>query len=728
MRQARRLLPYAGLSAFVVIASVVALLLSALRMPVGGRDTSPSVSPSASAAVRPATDLSPNGRLAYWRSEPNGDYLLWVSNVDNSRRRRIASADRPAAVSRTRWSAAGNAVSYIDGGGRLVVVGLDGTQTMYVLPAELRQGGFHIVDQHFSPSGERIAATVQHASLPEYDVMLSTAAGGWTRLTTTQDVTASDWITEDEVLVATTRGVIGRLDVNGTDRLTALTSVAGASPLIGDDGRVHFIADPTGTAATNGPPQVSSDIRVWNVTVDGDDLRREALSLAAVPQGGFALDATWPGGYLVHRGLAGDQLIAVGAGLGSFPGSAGTILRVALAPDHRSAIGFTPSSIVRFDLNANGGIASTVTFLGSVDQGDAWFPRTVTLAHVPRPANGVPAARYVFTLGAHLWTMGADGHAQLFDPRPTVSGMLPAPPAWSPSGDRALSLQAVGVAATTALLLPVVASRDRSALVVRGLGPVTGTLTWSPDGTHFAAVGLGPVANDFAALPRDLMVSTIDASTGAIANAMPGRAAYWTAAGIVVLSNGTYRAGDRARDDQAIELWNEGTKRELTSIAALAADPRSHAPVQHRGIVQSDRLSATSDGAYVAIHLSFATVAGAGGANPTAFAIIRARDGAATAIITNESVNDEAWSSSGKLLGYTRYPAAPPYGVPQHAVVRDADTNGVLLDVEGRFAGWSPDGSWVLVARADGLFARPLGGGDLVKVAPYDVLVSATKP
>src|SRR5512142_440765 len=117
VRQARRLLPYAGLSVLVVIASVVALLLSTLQMPVGTRDTSPSASPTASAVVRPVTDLSPNGRLAYWRGEPNGDYLLWVSNVDGSRRRNIAFADRPTAVSRTRWSSDGSAVSFIDGGG-----------------------------------------------------------------------------------------------------------------------------------------------------------------------------------------------------------------------------------------------------------------------------------------------------------------------------------------------------------------------------------------------------------------------------------------------------------------------------------------------------------------------------------------------------------------------------------------------------------------------------------
>jgi hypothetical protein len=52
----------------------------------------------------------------------------------------------------------------------------------------------------------------------------------------------------------------------------------------------------------------------------------------------------------------------------------------------------------------------------------------------------------------------------------------------------------------------------------------------------------------------------------------------------------------------------------------------------------------------------------------------------------------------------------------------------VLLELDGRFAGWSPDGAWVYIARNEGLFARRLSGGELVRFSPYGVVVSATRP
>jgi hypothetical protein len=60
--------------------------------------------------------------------------------------------------------------------------------------------------------------------------------------------------------------------------------------------------------------------------------------------------------------------------------------------------------------------------------------------------------------------------------------------------------------------------------------------------------------------------------------------------------------------------------------------------------------------------------------------------------------------------------------------VRDAETGDVLMEQDGRFAGWSPDGGWTYIARSDGLYARRLSGGDAVRFSPYGVVVSATKP
>ena len=93
MRQARGLLPYAAFAVLIVGATVVALVLTTLGLPPAPAATAaPSPAASSTAVVRPATtDLSPSGRLAYWRTEANGDFLLWLANADNSRNRRLDS-------------------------------------------------------------------------------------------------------------------------------------------------------------------------------------------------------------------------------------------------------------------------------------------------------------------------------------------------------------------------------------------------------------------------------------------------------------------------------------------------------------------------------------------------------------------------------------------------------------------------------------------------------------
>jgi hypothetical protein len=174
----RGLVPYAALAVFIVGATLFALVATTLAVPVAVVAVPASASPSpAASAVRPSTDLSSSGRLAYWRVEANGDYLLWLANADNSRRRSVAKADQPTAVGRTKWSADGSFVAYVDSGVRLVVVRVDGAKTTYTLAPELRADGYRIVDHRFSPSGARIAATVQRATGSQTDVYVSGV--GW---------------------------------------------------------------------------------------------------------------------------------------------------------------------------------------------------------------------------------------------------------------------------------------------------------------------------------------------------------------------------------------------------------------------------------------------------------------------------------------------------------------------------------------------------------------------
>ncbi len=728
MREARGLLPYAAFAVLVVGATVVALVVSTLGPPAAVPEAaSPSPTAIATAAVRPTTDLSPNGRLAYWRAEANGDYLLWLANADNSRRRSVTKAD-PNAVSRTRWSADGNFVAYVESGVRLVVVRVDGVVANYTLGPELRADGYRIVDHRFSPSGARIAATVQRATGSQSDVYVAAPGGLWMRLTTTEDVLAADWVSEDELLVQTTGGIVGRLRATGRDQLRPLTGLAGATPIIGDDGRVYFLSGRVNGFAGSAETLVFASLSsVWSMTADGEDLRRESVTLDA---DSFRLDGQWPGGFLLHRGTNPAQ-VAVAKGNVELPTSAGQIERLAVSPDKRFAIGFAGTNLVRIDLTAAGAPASAVVLLGSVAQGDGWFPRTAALATSTPAKADVPAARYVFALGGHLWTMGADGAASLLRAGNTNSQTLRrfflGAPQWSPAGDKLLTVESLAPGGAAFQLIPVVIARDgtvRRYLTPSSVGPIA---TWSPDGTQFAVVGLPAAAQDPVVLSSDLTIALIDAAAGITTSQIPGREVYWTKAGLIVLSNGTFGVGGRARDEQALELWSGGQKRQITTIAKLVAplfagaDKTASTPLNVSGITQTSVLSAAPDGAHLAVHLSFL------GASPSfVFAVIRAKDGTTSAI--EDGAGDEAWSSTGRYIGYTATRSV--FGTPPRtrAIVRDAETGEIVLDLDGRFAGWSPDGLWAYLGRPEGLFARRIAGGEPVRFSPYGVVMSATKP
>jgi hypothetical protein len=101
--------------------------------------------------------------------------------------------------------------------------------------------------------------------------------------------------------------------------------------------------------------------------------------------------------------------------------------------------------------------------------------------------------------------------------------------------------------------------------------------------------------------------------------------------------------------------------------------------------------------------------------------------------VQGDRITDEAWSPARALIGYTNTTggqgivgtATEP---KPNAVIRDAATGAVLAEVDGRFAGWSPDGAWFYVATSGGLYTRLLAGGTLVRVSGLGVPVSITKP
>jgi len=721
VRRTRGLLPYAALAVLIVAATVVTLVLTTFE---AGRRSAASASPTATpvptAPPRALTDLSPSGRLAYWREE--GGYQLWVANADNTRRRAIARAPS-GTVSQTRWSARGEEVGYVEDGQRLVIARVDGVTSTYTLAPELRAEGWRITAHAVSPSGARVVATVQRVAGSQTDVFIGAAGGTFTRLTTTEDVVAAEWISEDELLVNTTGGVIARLGMNGTDRLRPLTSLPGASPLVGDDGRVYFLSGRVTSFAAAGAMLIyASSAAVWSMTVDGEDLRRER-SLADAES--LRLDGFWPGGaYLVHRGTNPAQYV-VGPVPVALASTGRVVERARVSSDGYYAIGLAGTNLLRFDLSPAGAVGNAVVLLGDVAQADAWFPRTVTLARATGARAMLPAGTYVFSLGGSLWLMRGDGEPSLLrsatQNAQTLRRFPLPPPVWSPRGDRLLTVESLGTGSSASQLVPVVISPDGAARRFTTTPSVGQTASWSPDGTQFAVVALPAAAQDPVVLRSELEVQLIDATLGTAVRSFGGREAFWTKAGVVVLTNGTLAMGASAREEQSIEVWKEGETRTITTIARLRADARAGIPATAVGATQADGLSASADGAFVGVRLSYAGVS----RNPV-LAVVRASDGVATVVVGSgeDDVHDEAWGPAATALGYTLITVSGG----DRAIVRDAATGDVLLDESGRFAGWSADGAWAFVGRSDGLYARRIAeSGGLVRVSPFGVPMSVAR-
>jgi Tol biopolymer transport system component len=730
VRQLRGLLPYVLVSALVVVASVVAIVVSTTGGPADpGVAASASPTAAASASRQAVTDLSTSGRLAYWRAEPNGDHQLWLANTDNSRRRSVAKTDTPNTITKTKWSVDGGRVAYVEGGIRLVVVRIDGATTSYTLAPELRADAFRIVDHRFSPSGARIAATVQRQTGSQSDIYVAAANGTWTRITTVEDAIAGDWLDEDELLVQTTGGVISAVRASGTNQFRPLTGLQSSSPVIGSDGRIHFLAGRvTQFAGASETFVFAAAANVWSMTADGTDVRRE---VTPPDQDSLRLDGTWASGYLYHRGTNPAQLV-IGSIPILLPSNAGLIERIAVAPDKRYAIGFAGPTVVRVDITPAGLAPSAILLLGSIDAGDVWFPRATPLARAaPAPRADAPAGRYTFALGGNIWTMGPDGVASVLrtgaSNAQTQRRFTIPLPKWSPTGDRILTVESLGTGAAALQLIPVTIDRTGRVTRLTALSSVAPAVAWSPDGSQIAAVALPASPQDPSILLSELNVRIVSLE-GALGQSIPGREVAWAGPGMFVLTNGTIRANDRARDEQTLELWTGTQKRTVTTVARIIGDPRALSPSTTKGITSVSNVTAAADGTYAAVRVAFL------GTTATPFLVLlRASDGAATQYVLADRFGDEAWSPTRPLIGYTLtlggqgIPGTPTEPKPV-ATIRDAANGAVVAEVDGRFAGWSPDGAWFYVATSGGLYARPLSGGALVRVSGLGVPVSITKP
>ncbi|MBI3521548.1 MAG: hypothetical protein HY071_00435 [Chloroflexi bacterium] len=713
----RALAPYAA-AAVLIVTGTVAALSGAVRdaLTVGGRDQ-PSATPSATAG-RALPEMSRTARLAYWRGDPSGgEGQLFVSNLDGALRRSIAKIDGVRRTSLVRWLPDGSGVSYVEGGNQAIVARLDGTR-LEIQPNVGTQG-LRITDLRWSPDSRSVAATMQRLGNNDSrgDVYLARIdAPRWTRATELGDAYAADWVAADQLLAFTSGGVIAALKAGSP--LRALTGVSATSPVLGPDGRVHFLAGriAPGPRDPSVPFPVANSSAVWSMTLDGAGLRRET----GVDQDDLRLDAALGNGrYLVHRGAGPLQSVLAGDVIALPPVDAGPIERAVGSPDGKSLIGFSSTRVIRFDLGATqaaGAFALNPTVLiDSATNGDVWYPRSTTIAPTAIASGPRPAARYAFWLGGNVWSMAADGTAALLRPGPTSARVVgrnqPPAPVWSPRGDRVLfvddNTRALVPNVTSATLVPYTLDRDgRATAYPEGRAAGSSAPSWSPEGDAFA-IAVDKRGVDAQNGQADLEIRFFGVRGDVIRRAVPGREVAWTKTGIFVLG------------ENGIDLIRGDERRSLVTKAALMADPRSAGSSGATGTLTG--LGAAVDGSHASVRL-LSTPAG-GGSRAIQTVIVRASDGAPATYIGEIGGEQALWSPVRAQFGMTTTSPGK-----QTAQLVDAITGKVIATRDGRFAGWSPDGNWFYAALNTGLFAYAIGGGDGVRIGPIGVPISATLP
>ena len=505
-------------------------------------------------------------------------------------------------------------------------------------------------------------------------------------------------------------GVLGTIRTGApSNGIRPLTGLAATSPILADDGRIHFL---TGSVSSTPrditlPYLTASGATVWSISIEGTDLRRETQNL----MDDVRLDGRYgQGRYLAHRGSSQLQvLLSEGVNIPAI--DAGPVERAIVAPDGRSAIGFSANRIIRFDLvrgAALGTFSAPTVMLDSVAGGDVWYPRGAPVAAAPIEASGAPAARYAFGLGGHLWTMGPDGVASFLRARTSLAGRRNVLPTWSPQGDRLLAIQLAGqglAGVTAATPIAVTLGQDgvRPYLESRA---ATAIPSWSPAGDAFAVV-VDRRGVDATSAQADLEVRFVSVDGGLAREAVPGREVAWTRAGVLVLTAAS------------LDLVVGTSRRTVVELAQILADARGEFPADRTSTTFAN-LSSSPDGAYAAVRVGVTPRAGA---NRFTVVLVRVSDGRITAFLNGSTAQDLGWSPAGGRLGLTQTAEGGNL-----AEIRDAGTGQVIASRPGRFAGWSPDGEWSYVARGEGLFAYRGGDGEGVRVSAIGVPVVTTTP
>ncbi len=710
MRRAQA--PYAIAAVLVLVVSV-AVLAGALAM--GGlleEHAAADASPTPSAS-RGAIELSRAGRLAYWRTEPNGDNQLWVSNLDGSGKHPIAKIDLLSRVSSTRWSPDGNAVAYLDRGQAVIVQRLDGAGARFELglPQFLVAANSRIIDFSWSTDGASLAATVRGASAgnPNGDTDVYVAAatgassGSWRSVTNVRNAFLSQWISPVELLIHTQNGLIALATPDG---LLPLTGLIATSPFVGDDGRIYFLAGQVAPTIRDQTVPVinAAQARVWSMTLDGGDMKQETTQV----YDDVRLVTRWPTGrFVVHQG-ASTALAFLSAGTPPIDTTLGVTDRIVFAPDRRTGIGLTTTRIYRYDVSQPD---KPVVLLSDVAQPDAWYPNTIIVARSSSPPAAVrPAARYVFALGGLLWNT-AFGYVRETRELGTddrglrrLSGV--AVPQWSPKGDRILYFD---VPANSFAGVVFVADATGNGTRISDLDASGPFPVWTPEGNVAYARLIG--ARDSAGFAAEGEVRIVSPTGGAPITTYKAREIAFGGGKTFLIDNGKLASGLPTRTDHAIlEVTTTGT-RVVATAASVAIFERFGGATAIPW--QLSMLGASADGMFLSVRESPAV-----GSFGFTFALLRASDGTGVQGLSGADVADVRWAPTGHLVGMTLL------NVP---IVRDAETGAIVASAgSGRFAGWSPDGKWFYVARDIGLYALPLAGGDPVRISALGVPVSTT--
>jgi Tol biopolymer transport system component len=704
--------PYAITAALVFVVSIAAL---AGALALGGlleERVSPDAAPSPSAAPV-SIELSRAGRLAYWRTDSTGGTQLWVSNIDGGQRRAITKVDTIGRVSATRWSPDGDSIAYLDRGGQsLIVIRLDGTRSELALPAGVVSTGGRLIDLDWSTDSRSVAATQRDPQNGSTDVFVASAAGGaWRNVTSLRNAFLSQWISPDELLIHTGNGLIGVQRADGS-RLRPLTGQVATSPFLGDDGRVYYLAGQIAPALRDAivPVLNAAQAGVWSMTIDGSDVRQET----PYRFDDVRLVTRWsPDKFVVHQGASTAlAFLAAGTILATIPG---VVDRVVFTPDRRTAIGLTSSQILRYDTAQPD---RPVVLLTGIAQPDAWYLATVAIARSsPIPAPAGPVARYTFALGGLIWATDANGDVRALrqlqmDDRGMRRFSGVAVPQWSPRGDRIVYFDVLANSFVGAVFVTDPSGTGGRLSDQDAVGPYP---TWSPDGSVAYADLIS--SRDSSSFSTDGEVRIVAPTNGARVATYPAREVAFGGGKTFLIDNGELNVPLQTRVAHSIlEVASAGSRTVTTAASVSASSPYGGLPGTS---LQLSMLGASADGTFVSARISPAAVTGS-----FEFVVLRASDGTPVLRRFGQDVADIRWSPTGHLIGMTLVT------IP---IVLDIETGGIISsDSSGRFAGWSPDGTWFYTARDTGLYAQAISpmisGGNAVRISSLGVPVSTTTP